>query len=433
MQPTTSDITQIVKPEKIHASPDCPEVPIAGQDNSTRLVKEESNLDGNPGLVSGNAQQPGMDRRRFLLTAGAGVAGALAVNNVTGVREARAAGEVPPSYRVPSYRDLYRGKWEELTAKGADTLHGRKLLRPEDFKHYTVTTKDPRGYDVKFHYVREGSGEPLFLFHGWPGFWWDYWMNIKELAKHFDVIAVDMRGYGDTDKPGYDPATNRIMLDPVDHYDLNTTVDDHMRVAKALGIEKAYWCGHDWASLTMHKFVRRYPEMVKKLVLVNPFLPGAEARYLSPAFHGHSYYASFHSTPLATELVGSSREATKIYFRWFFNWWSANKALWTPEEIEIITDNFVKPGNVEGGFSWYRANLSPAARGWEPRDYEPTHIPTLCLWGEADTCVIIDWADLVPQYYLNLKFKPVKNAGHFTMREAPDVFNKEVIAFLKQA
>ena len=435
MQPTTttSDITQIIKQAKIHASPHSPDVSVTGQDDSTRLVNEDSNPDGNPGLVSGNAQQPGMDRRRFLLTAGAGVAGALAVNNVAGVREARAAGEIPPSYRVPSYRDLYRGKWEELTAKGADTLHGRKLLRPEDFKHYTVTTKDPRGYDVKFHYVREGSGEPLFLFHGWPGFWWDYWMNIKELAKHFDVIAVDMRGYGDSDKPGYDPANNRIMLDPIDHYDLNTTVDDHMRVAKALGIEKAYWCGHDWASLTMHKFVRRYPEMVKKLVLSNPFLPGAEARYLSPAFHGHSWYASFHSTPLATELVGSSREATKIYFRWFFNWWSANKALWTPEEIEIITDNFVKPGNVEGGFSWYRANLSPAARGWEPRDYEPTHIPTLCLWGEGDTCVIIDWADLVPQYYLNLKFRAVKNAGHFTMREAPDVFNKEVIAFLKQA
>jgi hypothetical protein len=79
----------------------------------------------------------------------------------------------------------YGGKWEELTIKGSDTLHGRKVLRPEDFKHYTVMTRDPRGYDVKFHYVREGSGEPLIVFHGWPGFWWDYWMNIKELANPF--------------------------------------------------------------------------------------------------------------------------------------------------------------------------------------------------------------------------------------------------------
>jgi len=52
-----------------------------------------------------------------------------------------------------------------------------------------------------------------------------------------------------------------------------------MRLAKALGIERAYWLGHDWSSLVMHKFVRRYPEIVKKLVLVNPFLPGAETRY----------------------------------------------------------------------------------------------------------------------------------------------------------
>jgi epoxide hydrolase 4 len=120
-----------------------------------------------------------------------------------------------------------------------------------------------RGYDVNIHYVREGSGEPLFLFHGWPGFWYDYWMNIKELAKQFDVIAVDLCGYGDTDKPGYDPATRRIQLDPVQHYDLDTTVDDAMRLAKALGIEKAHWVGHDWSSLLMHKFVRRYPEMVE--------------------------------------------------------------------------------------------------------------------------------------------------------------------------
>ena len=173
-----------------------------------------SGADSTPGSASRIAPLSAMDRRRFLLTAGAGTAGAIAANNLTGVREAQAAGEVPPSYRVPSYRDLYGGKWEDLIAKGStDSLYGRKILRPEDFNHGTVTTRDPRGYDVKFHYVREGSGEPLFLFHGWPGFWWDYWMNIKELAKHFDVIAVDMRGYGDSDKPGYDPTTNRIKLD----------------------------------------------------------------------------------------------------------------------------------------------------------------------------------------------------------------------------
>ncbi len=68
-----------------------------------------------------------IDRRRFLLGAGAGVAAALA-GGAAGVREARAAGEVKPSYRTPGYRDLYYGKWEEMVANAStDSLYGRKI------------------------------------------------------------------------------------------------------------------------------------------------------------------------------------------------------------------------------------------------------------------------------------------------------------------
>ena len=47
--------------------------------------------------------------------------------------------------------------------------------------------------------------------------------------------------------------------------------------------------------------------------------------------------------------------------------------------------------------SWDRLDHSPAAKGWAPRDYTPTHIPTPVLWGEGDTCVVINWSDLAPQ------------------------------------
>ena len=59
---------------------------------------------------------------------------------------------------------------------------------------------------VKLHYVRMGSGEPLFLIHGWPGFWYEWHENIVPLAQHFDVIAPDMRGYAYSDKPDLPPA-----------------------------------------------------------------------------------------------------------------------------------------------------------------------------------------------------------------------------------
>ena len=59
---------------------------------------------------------------------------------------------------------------------------------------------------LRYHYVREparpgGSGPPLFLIHGWPGFYYEWRLNIKPLAERFDVIVPDMRGYGHSDKP----------------------------------------------------------------------------------------------------------------------------------------------------------------------------------------------------------------------------------------
>src|SRR5207249_3123175 len=65
---------------------------------------------------------------------------------------------------------------------------------------------------IRYHYVREGSGPPLMLVHGWPGFYYDWHLNIRSLAEHFEVVAPDMRGYAYTEKPdlppeeGYTPA-----------------------------------------------------------------------------------------------------------------------------------------------------------------------------------------------------------------------------------
>ena len=61
---------------------------------------------------------------------------------------------------------------------------------------------------------------------------------------------------------------------------------------------------------------------------------------------------------MAVEVVSSSRAATRAYFKHFLSHWSYDKNLITDEEMEIYTDNFVKPGNIHGGFNFYRANLS---------------------------------------------------------------------------
>ena len=54
---------------------------------------------------------------------------------------------------------------------------------------------------VKIHYVTAGKGPLVVLIHGFPDFWYTWREQMPELAKHFQVVAIDMRGYNKSDQP----------------------------------------------------------------------------------------------------------------------------------------------------------------------------------------------------------------------------------------
>ena len=123
-----------------------------------------------------------------------------------------------------------------------------ELRRPEAFTHHHAQLPD-----ITLHYVREGSGPSLILLHGWPGFWWEWHLNIGALAKDFDVIVPDMRGYGDSEKP---PLDQPKLFGP------DYVVDDIDALMEHLHVKQAYLVGHDWAAIIVHKFVRTNQSLV---------------------------------------------------------------------------------------------------------------------------------------------------------------------------
>ena len=92
---------------------------------------------------------------------------------------------------------------------------------------------------VRVHYVRQGAGMPLVLLHGWPEFWFVWRKNIPALAKRFDVIAPDLRGFGESEKPSL-PEPPGGLLDEL--------VEDLRGIADALGIERFGIVSHDVGS-----------------------------------------------------------------------------------------------------------------------------------------------------------------------------------------
>jgi hypothetical protein len=80
---------------------------------------------------------------------------------------------------------------------------------------------------VEIHNVRHGEGHPLVLLHGWPEFWCVWRKNVPVLAESFDVVAPDLRGFGDSDKPGGPPEEL-----------LGEFVEDLRALADSLGFER---------------------------------------------------------------------------------------------------------------------------------------------------------------------------------------------------
>ncbi len=85
---------------------------------------------------------------------------------------------------------------------------------------------------VKIHYVTTGAGPLAVLIHGFPGFWYDWRHQIPALARHFQVVAIDQRGFNLSDQP-----------DGVENYTLARHVGDVDAVLEHFGQQKAIIVG----------------------------------------------------------------------------------------------------------------------------------------------------------------------------------------------
>ena len=111
------------------------------------------------------------------------------------------------------------------------------------------------------HYESIGRGKPLIFLHGWLGSW-RYWMNsMEELSAYFRTYALDMWGFGDSDK-----TFERYRL--LDYINLLTSFMDE------LGIQKVSLVGHSLGAMVAVRFASRYPERVEKMVAVSLPLMG---------------------------------------------------------------------------------------------------------------------------------------------------------------
>lgn len=277
---------------------------------------------------------------------------------------------------------------------------------------------------LRMHFARKGRGRPMILLHGWPEFWMVFRPLMERLEDEFELFVPDLRGCGFTGKAKKGPENTS---GPVTH------ADDIAGFAEKLGLKKFCMVGGDLGAYVMQAFSRKYGDRLHGAFYFCTPYPGLGARYGEPSHLTEVWYQYFQQLPWAAELVGSSREACRLYMSHFLNHWSGDNPAVFKDMIEIYTDMFMRNDNIQGGFDWY-VSSGPDRRRWlEGTLPKPAMItvPTRFVWGNRDPLIKPEWCDKLGEYFTDYTID-FADSGHFVHYEVPDVCAKEIKAFFNK-
>jgi len=267
---------------------------------------------------------------------------------------------------------------------------------------------------VRIHYVEQGQGDPVLMVHGQPT--WSYlWRNIiPAIAKHHRAIAIDLMGFGLSDKPS----------------DRRYSFAEHAAILRGfietLELKNLTLVLHDWGGPIGLDYAVYHQENINKLVLLSTF---ATVGFRLPWI----FKAAFRSPFLADFLVRRLNAFGILAFR-----------LWVRHKLDKrALQNYREPHPDYAsriGVAQFPRNI-PCS----PRDitYEPiraisqalvcSQIPTLFLIGDKDPITArIDPRPIIDRM-ANAGLEVIQEAGHFLQEDQPEAVAQRILKFLNDA
>lgn len=278
-----------------------------------------------------------------------------------------------------------------------------------NIEHHTVTVNG-----VRLHYVKAGSGEPLVLLHGWPQTWREWNVMIPELAKHYTVIAPDMRGFGDSDKPSRG-------------YDKRTVAEDIYQLVNYLGFDEINLVGHDIGMMVAYEYASAHPSKVRKLAMLEAGLPGLGLEMLMDgAKFPQFYHFSFFIAPGLAETLVAGRE--KMFITHFIRHLSYDTYAVTDEDLNEYAERLSQPGALRASFEHYRAFPIDAVNNQENAKTKLT-MPVLAVGGEF--CMNDQVGVIMNALADDVKTSVIERSGHWLTEEQPEELTAVLLAFFK--
>lgn len=295
-----------------------------------------------------------------------------------------------------------------------------------------------RGWQTRYTYLRAaeaGSSTPMILLHGFGASIGHWRQNLADLAQHHTVYALDLLGFGASEKTAA-PYNSLFWAEQV--YDFWKTF---IRQPVVL-------VGHSVGSMVCLTVAARYPEMVKGIVMFNlpdssvleapAWLQKSVAKPLrwSLTALGHISRpllevakAVFTSPLVFYPLFRLMRSATVIRL------W-AKQAYATPTAItDEVLEIFSSPAYDRGAIRALRAMIHPKTKAemdcTAKKVLPKITVPILLLWGQKDVMVPPKLGPLFVKYNPNLTLIEIENAGHCLHDECAETVNQIVLDWLR--
>lgn len=261
-------------------------------------------------------------------------------------------------------------------------------------------------------YRRHGSGPPLLLLHGMAcdSSTWDPVMD--QLAEHFTVIAPDLLGHGESDKPNAD-------------YSLGGFANGMRDLLTILGIDKVTVVGHSFGGGVAMQFAYQFPERTERVVLVSTgglghevtpliralTLPGAGLGMRAATLRPVRGVASTSLRVLAKAPLPMMRdldEVAKIY-----------------ERLSDPAQTLAVIRLAKTVLDWRGQFVTMADRAYLAR-----LMPVLMVWGRHDMVIPVSHASKLPSLE-NSQVHIFEDSGHFPHQDHPDQFARLVVDFCR--
>jgi haloacetate dehalogenase len=305
-----------------------------------------------------------------------------------------------------------------------DGMSKRLPLTIDGFQAGLISTQHASDGEILISYQMGGSGPPLLLLHGFPQTKMIWHRVAPALAKHFTVIASDLRGYGASSKP----------QGLADHstYSKRAMASDQAQLMNALGFSHYGVLGHDRGGRVAHRLALDYGKQVNKLMVldISPTLAMYEQTTMQFASSYWHWFFLIQKAPIPETMIGAN---TEFFMKQFMGGRHAGLSIFAPECWQEYVLAMSDPACLHAMCEDYRAAASIDLEHDRQTiaQKQLLEMPMRVLWGEfgqVNACFkpLEDWQKLGTDVS-----GQTLQSGHYIPEEIPEGLIAEALSFFR--